>query len=50
MRPLVSPAVMVRDMHAARASCDARLPNLASVRVGEEAARREYPDLLLLYL
>ena len=42
VRPFVSPAVQVREMHAARASCDARVPNLVAVRVGEEAARREY--------
>ena len=42
MRPLVSPAVQVREMHAARASYGARLHNLVSVRIAEEAARREY--------
>jgi hypothetical protein len=42
VRPLVLAAVQVREMHAARASHDARLPNLVSVRIGEEPARREY--------
>ena len=42
MRPLVFAAVQVREMHAAGAACDARLPNLVSVRIGEEAARREH--------
>ncbi len=42
VRPLVFAAVQVREMHAARASHDARLPNLVSVRIGDEAARREY--------
>ena len=42
VRPFVSPAMQVREMHAARASCDARLPNLVSVRMTEEDARREY--------
>jgi hypothetical protein len=40
--PLVKTVGQVREMHAARASCDARLPNLVSVRIGEEASRREY--------
>ena len=35
-------AEQVREMHAARESYDARLPNLVSVRMVEEAARREY--------
>ncbi len=35
-------ALEVREMHAARASYDARLPNLVSVRMAEEDARREY--------
>jgi hypothetical protein len=39
---LVLAAVQVREMHAARASYDARLPNLVSVRMTEEDARREY--------
>ena len=38
----MSTAEQVREMHAARASYDARLPNLVSVRFGEEHARREY--------
>ena len=42
VRPLVFAAVQVREMHAARASHDARLPYLVSVRIGEEPARREY--------
>jgi hypothetical protein len=41
-RSLVSNAEQVREMHAARASYDARLPNLVSVRMAEEDARREY--------
>ncbi len=40
-RPVVFAAMQVREMHAARASYDARLPNLVSVRLAEEAARRE---------
>ena len=39
---LVSTAMQVREMHAARASYDARLPNLVSERMAEEAVRREY--------
>jgi hypothetical protein len=42
VRPFVSPVVQVREMHAARASYDARVPNLVAVRIGEETARREY--------
>ncbi len=34
----VSNAMQVREMHAARASYDARLPNLVSVRITEEDA------------
>ncbi len=41
-RPLVSTATQVREMHAARASYDACLSNLVSVRMAEEDARREY--------
>jgi hypothetical protein len=41
VRPLVLAAVQVREMHAARASYDARLPNLVSLRMAEEDARRE---------
>ncbi len=37
-------AVQVRDMHAAPASYDARLPDLVSVRMAEEDARREYME------
>ena len=33
VRPLVLAAAQVREMHAARASCDARLPDLVSVRM-----------------
>ncbi len=40
-RPLVLAAEQVREMHAARASYDARLPNLVSLRMAEENARRE---------
>ncbi len=42
VRPLVSRAEQVREMHAARASYDARLPDLVSVRIDEEDARREH--------
>ena len=42
VRPLVLAVVQVREMHAARAAYDARLPNLVSVCMTEEAARREY--------
>ena len=42
VRPLVLAAVQVREMHASRASYDASLPYLVSVRMAEEAARREY--------
>ena len=42
VRPLVLAAEQVREMHAARASYDARLPNLVSVCMAEEDARREY--------
>jgi hypothetical protein len=42
VRPLVVAAVQVREMDAARASYDARLPNLVSLRMAEEAAGREY--------
>jgi hypothetical protein len=42
VRPLVLAAEQVREMHAARASYDACLPNLVSLRMAEEAARREY--------
>ncbi len=41
-RPIVLAAEQVREKHAARASYDARLPNLVSVRMAEEDARREY--------
>ncbi len=41
-RTLVFFAEQVREMDAARASYDARLPNLVSVRMTEEDARREY--------
>ncbi len=41
VRPLVLAAAQVREMHAARASYDARLPNLVSLRMAEEAALRE---------
>ena len=41
-RPLVLAAVQVRDMHAAPTSYDARLPDLVSVRIDEEDARREH--------
>ena len=41
VRALVLAAVQVREMHAARASYDARLPNLVSVSMAEEHARRE---------
>ncbi len=41
-RQRVSTAVQVRESHAARASCDARLPNLVSVCMTEEDDRREY--------
>ncbi len=37
----VSTAEQVREMHAARASHDARLPYLVSLRMAEEDARRE---------
>jgi hypothetical protein len=40
-RPLVLAAEQVREMHAARASYDARLPNLVSVLMAEDA-RRQY--------
>ncbi len=42
MSPLVLAAMQVREMHAARASYDVRLPNLVSVRMAEDDARREY--------
>jgi hypothetical protein len=42
MRQRVSTAEQVREMDAARAWYDARLPNLVSVRMTEEDARREY--------
>ncbi len=41
-RQRVSTAEQVREMNAARASYDARLPNLVSVRMAEENARREH--------
>ena len=41
-RQRVSPAEQVREMHAARVSHDALLPDLVSLRIGEEDARREY--------
>jgi hypothetical protein len=37
----VSTAAQVREIHAARASYDARLPNLVSVRMEEDDVRRE---------
>ncbi len=40
-RALVFTAEQVREMHAARASYDARLQNPVSVRMAEEDARRE---------
>ena len=42
VRALVLAAMQVREMHAARASYDARLPNLVSVCLVEEHTRREY--------
>ena len=42
VRPPVMTAEQVREMHAARAAYDARLPHLASARLAEEADRREY--------
>jgi hypothetical protein len=42
LRALVLSAEQVREKHAARASYNARLPNLVSVRMAEEDARREY--------
>ncbi len=42
VRTLVLDAVQVREKQAARASYDARLFHLVSVRMAEEAARREY--------
>jgi hypothetical protein len=44
VRPLVLAAVEVREMHAARASYDARLPNLVSRRMAEEDALPVYVD------
>ncbi len=41
-RQRVSTAAQVREMHAARASYDALLPDLVSVCMVEEDARREY--------
>ncbi len=41
VRALVLAAVQVREIHAARASYDARLLNLVSLRMAEEDARRE---------
>jgi hypothetical protein len=41
-RPLVLAAAQVREMHAARASYDARLLNLVSLHMAAEHARREY--------
>ena len=41
----MSTAEQVREKHAARAAYDARLPNLVSVRMAEEAARREYTSV-----
>ncbi len=38
----VPTVTQVREMYAARASHEARLPYLVSVRRAEEAARREY--------
>ncbi len=37
-RPLVTPAVQVRDMHPVLAAYDALSPNLVSVRIAEEGA------------
>ncbi len=39
---VVTTVNQVREKQAARASYDARLPNLVSRRMAEEAARREY--------
>jgi hypothetical protein len=44
-RQRVSPAEQVREMHATRASYDALLLNLVSVRISEEDARREYMNI-----
>ena len=41
MRQCVLTAQQVREMHAARASYHARLPDLVSLRIAEEDARRE---------
>ena len=45
VRPFVLAAEQVREMHAARASYDARLPNSVSVCMTEEDDRREYTSV-----
>ncbi len=44
-RQRVSRAEQVREMHAASASYDALLPDLVSLGISEEDARREYMNI-----